>query len=428
MNVEELKMIITDQREEINEIFKKEKIIDRCAPNERLLSFLKHPNILAILGVRRSGKSIFSTLVLKGKNYGYLNFDDERLADIEANNLNLVLQAFYELYGTNLEYFVLDEIQNVPKWELFANRMRRTKRVILTGSNAKLLSGELATHLTGRYIDFTIYPFSFGEFLEIKGIKIKKEDFYSTKRIAEIKNELRDYILLGGFPEAHKFGKTILIKIYEDIIQKDILMRYKIKNKKTFREIAKCLVSNSSNEITFTKLKNISSIKNVHTIKNYVDYLSSSYLTCVFERFSFKIKNQTIAPKKVYCVDTGIINSVAFKFSENLGKLMENLVAIELLRRKSYWHPDLEVYYWKDHQQREVDFVLKEGLKIKQLIQVTYSSGKDEIERREIKSLLKASEELRCKDMLLITWDYEGKENIKGKEIKFMPLWKWLLS
>ena len=159
-----------------------------------------------------------------------------------------------------------------------------------------------------------------------------------------------------------------------------------------------------------------------------MDYLSSSYLTCVFERFSFKIKNQTIAPKKVYCVDTGIINSVAFKFSENLGKLMENLVAIELLRRKSYWHPDLEVYYWKDHQQREVDFVLKEGLKIKQLIQVTYSSGKDEIERREIKSLLKASEELRCKDMLLITWDYEGKEKIKGEEIKFMPLWKWLLS
>lgn len=428
MNVEELKKIITDQKEEINEIFEKEKIIDRCVPNEKLANVLKYPNILAILGVRRSGKSIYSTLFLKGKNYGYLNFDDERIAGIEARELNLFLQAFYELYGTDLEYLILDEIQNVDKWELFANRLRRTKKVILTGSNAKLLSGELATHLTGRYIDFTIYPFSFGEFLEIKGIKVKKEDFYSTKRTAEIKKEIREYLSLGGFPEVHKFGKPILIKIYEDIIQKDILLRYKIKNKRAFREIAKYLISNFSDEITFTKLKNITSIKNVHTVKNYVDYLSTAYLTFILERFSFKLKKQTIAPKKVYCIDTGIINSVAFRISENWGAIMENLVAIELLRRKSYWQPDLEIYYWKDHQQKEVDFVLKEGLKVKQLIQVTYSSDRDEIERREIKSLLKSSEELKCKDLLIITWDYEDEIYINDTKIRCLPLWKWLLS
>jgi hypothetical protein len=428
MNVEELKKIITDQKEEINEIFEKEKIIDRCVPNEKLANVLKYPNILAILGVRRSGKSIYSTLFLKGKNYGYLNFDDERIAGIEARELNLFLQAFYELYGTDLEYLILDEIQNVDKWELFANRLRRTKKVILTGSNAKLLSGELATHLTGRYIDFTIYPFSFGEFLEIKGIKVKKEDFYSTKRTAEIKKEIREYLSLGGFPEVHKFGKPILIKIYEDIIQKDILLRYKIKNKRAFREIAKYLISNFSDEITFTKLKNITSIKNVHTVKNYVDYLSTAYLTFILERFSFKLKKQTIAPKKVYCIDTGIINSVAFRISENWGAIMENLVAIELLRRKSYWQPDLEIYYWKDRQQREVDFVLKEGLKVKQLIQVTYSSDRDEIERREIKSLLKSSEELKCKDLLIITWDYEDEIYINDTKIRCLPLWKWLLS
>lgn len=428
MNVEELKKIITDQKEEINEIFEKEKMIDRCVPSEKLVKALGYPNILAILGIRRSGKSIFSTLLLEGRNYGYLNFDDERIAGIEARELNLVLQAFYELYGTDLEYLILDEIQNVPNWELFANRLRRTKKVILTGSNAKLLSGELATHLTGRYIDFTIYPFSFGEFLKIKGIKIKKEDIYSTKRIAEIKKELRDYISVGGFPEVHKFGKSILIRIYEDIIQKDIFLRYKIRNKRTFREIAKYLVSNFSNEITFTKLKNMTSIKNVHTVKNYVDYLSTAYLTFIIERFSFKLKSQTIAPKKVYCIDTGIINSVAFRISENLGKLMENLVAIELLRRRSYWHPELEVYYWKDHQQREVDFVLKEGLKIKQLIQVTYSSSKDEIEEREIKSLLRSSEELKCKDLLIITWDYEDDIHANNTKIRCLPLWKWLLS
>lgn len=428
MNVEELKKIIIDQKEEINEIFEKEKIIDRCTPTEKLVKALRHPNILAILGIRRSGKSIFSTLLLEGKNYGYLNFDDERIAGIEARELNLVLQSFYELHGTDLEYLILDEIQNVPNWELFANRLRRTKKIILTGSNAKLLSGELATHLTGRYIDFTLYPLSFSEFLKIRDIRIKKEDFYSTKRIAEIKNDLRDYILVGGFPEVHKFGKSILIRIYEDIIQKDILLRYKIRNTRTFREIAKYLVSNFSNEITFTKIKNMTSIKNVHTVKNYIDYLSTAYLTFIIERFSFKLKKQTLAPKKIYCIDTGIINSVAFKFSENLGKLMENLVAIELLRRKSYLHPDLEIYYWKDHQQREVDFVLKEGLNIKQLIQVTYSSGKDEIEGREIKSLLKASEELKCKDLLIITWGYEDEIIINNTKIRCLPLWKWLLS
>ena len=426
MNVEELKKIIIDQREEIDGIFEKEKIIDRSVPNEKIVNFLKYPNILAILGARRSGKSIMSLLLLKGMNYGHLNFDDERLAGIEARDLNLVLQAFYELYGTDLEYLIFDEIQNVPGWELFANRLRRTKRVILTGSNANLLSGELATHLTGRYIDFTLYPFTFGEFLKIKDIKINKEDFYSTKRVAELKNELRNYILLGGYPEVHKFGKPILVKIYEDIVQKDILLRYKIKNKKTFSEIAKYLVSNSSNEITFTKLKNMTSIKNVHTIKNYVDYLSSSYLTIILERFSFKLKNQTIAPKKVYCIDTGIINSVAFKVSENFGKLMENLVAIELLRRRSYWYPELEIYYWKDHQQREVDFVLKTGQLVEKLIQVTYASGKDEIADREIKSLVKASQELRCKDLLLLTWDYDDEIKIKELKIKCLPVWRWL--
>jgi hypothetical protein len=428
MNIEEIKKIIADQKEEISEIFEKEKIIDRHVPNEKLADFLKHPNILTILGVRRSGKSIFSILLLKEKKYGYFNFDDERIAGIEAKELNLVLQAFYEMYGSDLEYFILDEIQNVAKWELFANRLRRTKKVVLTGSNSKLLSGELATYLTGRHIDFTLYPFSFSEYLEFNNVKTTKEDFYSTKKISEIKKKLRDYILLGGYPEVYKFGKSMLVKTYEDIIQKDILLRYKIKNKKTNRELTKYLISNFSNEITFNKLKDIISIKNVHTIRNYVDYLSTAYLTIILERFSFKLKNQTIAPKKIYCTDTGIINSVAFSFSENLGKIIENLVAIELLRRKSYWNTDLEVYYWKDHQQREVDFVLKIGSKIDELIQATYVSGKDEIDKREIGSLVKASGELKCNNLLLITWDYEDEIYVNNAKIRCLPLWKWLLS
>ena len=217
------------------------------------------------------------------------------------------------------------------------------------------------------------------------------------------------------------------MKTYEDIIQKDILLRYKIKNKATFTELAKYLVSNFSHEITYNKLKDITSIKNVHTIKNYVNYLSNAYLIIILERFSFKLKNQMIAPKKLYCIDTGIINSVAFSFSEDFGRIMENLVAVELLRRKSYGTPDTELYYWKDHQQREVDFVIKKGKNIEQLIQVTSASEHNQIEKREYTGLLKASEELRCKNLLMITWDYEIKETIDGKEITFIPLWKWLL-
>ena len=161
MNIEEIKRIITAQKEEINETYEREKIINRLILNEKLIQLFKHPNILAIIGVRRSGKSICSTLILKGKKYGYINFDDERIVNIKPEELNQVLQAFYELYGSDLEYIILDEIQNVEKWELFANRLRRTKKVIVTGSNSNLLSGELATHLTGRYLDFTLYPFSF---------------------------------------------------------------------------------------------------------------------------------------------------------------------------------------------------------------------------------------------------------------------------
>jgi len=427
MNVEEIKRIVTAQKEEISETYEREKIINRLIPNEKLIQLFKHPNILAIIGVRRSGKSICSTLILQGKKYGYINFDDERIINIKPEELDQVLQAFYELYGSDLEYIILDEIQNVEKWELFTNRLRRTKKVIVTGSNSKLLSGELATHLTGRYLDFTLYPFSFEEVLELQDIKPIKEDFYSTKKISEIKEKLRSYISLGGFPEAYKFGKTMLIKTYEDIIQKDILLRYKIKNKATFKELAKYLVSNFSNEITYTKLKDLTSIKNVHTIKNYVSYLSTAYLVIILERFSFKLKNQTIAPKKIYCIDTGIINSVAFKFSEDFGRIMENVVVVDLFRRKSCWTPDTEVYYWKDHQQQEVDFVIKKGLKVEQLIQVTSISERNELKKQEYASLVKASDELHCKNLLVITWDYESKETIDGKEIEFIPLWKWLL-
>lgn len=419
MDIEYIKRIIVDQKEEIEETFGKKTIIEREIPIEELIKFLEHPNILAVLGIRRCGKSTLSHLLLRGRDYGYINFDDERISGIDAKDLNMILQAFYELHGNELEYFILDEIQNVQGWELFANRLRRTKRVIVTGSNAKLLSGELATHLTGRYVDFILYPFSFREFLILKNLE---PDIHSTKGIADLKVSLKEYIKIGGFPEAHIFGREIMSRIYSDIIYKDVIVRHRIRNHKTFSELAKYLISNFSREITYSKLKNITDIKNVHTIKNYTRFLESSYLLIFINKFSFKLKEQMLAPKKVYCIDTGMIYSIAFKFSEDTGRLMENLVAVELVRRKSQSGIP-EIFYWKDYQQREVDFVLKEGEKIIELIQVSYASDKNDIDEREIKSLQKASLELRCKKLTLITWDFEGEIG----DIKCVPLWKWLV-
>ena len=418
----DFKEIITDQREELEVIEKKERIIKREF-SARAEKFLKYPNILVITGVRRCGKSIFSYLLAKGKKFGYVNFDDERLAEVKTEDLNKILQTFYELYG-DIDYVILDEVQNVEKWELFANRLRRTKKVIITGSNSKLLAGELATRLTGRYLDITLFPFSFKEFLDLN--KIERTEIYTTKEKAEILKFLNIYLKTGGFPEVNKFGRAILSRIYDNIVSKDILLRFKIKKIEEAKKLSKYLITNFCQEVSYNKLSKILDVKRVSTLSNWVSYLENSFLIFKLERFTFKLKQQFIAPKKICCVDNGIVNMVGFKFSENIGRFMENTVAVELQRKKSL-NPQIENYYWKDHQQNEVDFVVKYGKKVSSLIQVTYVASKDEVKERESKSLLKASQELKCNNLLVITYDFEGEERIRGKRIKFIPLWKWLL-
>jgi predicted AAA+ superfamily ATPase len=417
----DFKNIIKEQREELEKIEREENIIERDGLREAG-KHLSHPNILAVIGIRRCGKSIFSYLLSKTGKTGYINFDDERLAGLKADDLDKILESFYELYG-DIEYVILDEIQNVPKWELFANRLRRTKKVILTGSNSEFLSGELAKHLTGRYIDIHIFPFSLKEFLRIKGFRESKA--YTTREKADIMKYLAEYLEIGGFPEAYKFGKPIISRIYEDIITKDILFRHRITKLEELRKLAKYLVTNSSEEFTYAKLSRILGVKHVSTISNWVSYLEDSFLIFKLERFGFKLKQQFIAPKKAYCLDTGIVNSIGFRFSENKGRIMENAIAIELQRRRTEGN---EIYYWKDHFQNEVDFVVKKGQPVSQLIQVSNISAKEDIKEREVKPLLKASAELKCRNLLVITWDYESEERFGGKNVKFIPLWKWLLA
>jgi uncharacterized protein len=427
MELIEIKRVITSQAEEIKERFEKTKVIERHVDKNRLKSYLSHPNILAILGIRRCGKSILSIQLIKDEKYGYINFDDERLSNFNYKDFDKILQAFVELYG-ELEYIILDEPHNIEKWELFVNRLRRTKKIIITGSNSKMLSGELATFLTGRYIDFVLFPFSFSEFLDYKEFSFEEKDVYSINKIGAAKKYLEEYIKIGGLPEAYIFGREILVRIYSDIIEKDIIKRLKIKNKATFKEFAKYLISLSGSEFTLSKLKNVFGVKDVHTLKNWISGMEDAFLVKILQRFSPKLKEQFIAPKKIYCIDTGLGNVIGYKLSENKGRQIENLVAIELLRKISYKIGNFEIFYWKDYQQNEVDFVIKEGLKVNQLIQVTYASSKDEIEKREIRALIKASDLLKCKNLLIITWDYEDEIKVNNKTIKCLPLWKWLLE
>lgn len=429
MNVNEIRTIISDQREEIQRIFTEENIIER-----EFLDTWKRSigsNLIKVVtGIRRSGKSVFSFQLLNKKKYAYINFDDERLVGLKPADLNMILEAFYQLYG-DFKYIFLDEIQNIEGWELFVNRLKRQGfNVVVTGSNAKLLSKELATHLTGRYIGIEIFPFSFREFLTFENFDMTNNDLYSTRKKSLLIKKLREYITHGGFPEAIKdkeLSKSYLPTLYSTILTKDVISRYKINYVTTLKEISNYLISNFSKYITFNKIKNNYNLKSPHTSKKYVSYLEESYLFFLLDKFSFKYKEVTASPKKVYAVDTGIINVMAFASSENFGRLMENLIAIELMRKKAF-NPLSEIYYWKDYQQKEVDFVLKKGPKVEQLIQAVYASSPDEIDKREYVALIKASKELQCNNLLMITWDYEAKETLDGKKIEFIPLWKWLLT
>lgn len=419
----DFRAIIKEQREELEEIDKRGIIVREGLNTAK--RFIKYPNVVVVLGIRRCGKSIFSYLLVRDSLFGYINFDDERLAGIKTKDLNEILQAFYELYGEGLDIVVLDEIQNIEGWELFVNRLRRTKKVIITGSNSKLLSGELATHLTGRHIDINLFPFSFNEFLILNGFK--KQEAYTTKEKAELIKLFNEYFDIGGFPEVYIFGKLILSKVYEDIIIKDIVLRHRIKNVNGLKNLAKYLVSHSADEISYSRLIQFVEVKHVATISKWVSYLEDSFLIIKVERFSFKLKEQFIAPKKIYCIDNGLVKSIGFMFSDNTGNRMENLVAVDL-KRRVFRGLFSEFYYWKDHFNNEVDFVLKKATKVSELIQVTYVNDYSEIKERELRSLLKASKELKCNKLVVITWNFEDEMNIKNKKINFIPLWKWLLN
>jgi len=422
-----IKQAIIDQKAELENVLRAEKII----PRENLELYRKllgSDQIKVITGPRRAGKSVFCLQLLQGREFAYVNFDDESLAGLKRESLNLVLKAFYEVYGKP-EYLFLDEVQNIEGWELFVNRLKRSGfNVIVTGSNARLLSRELATHLTGRHFALELFPFSFREFLEYFGVDYKDAP-PTTEKTALLRRELERYISIGGFPETYKEPdpKRYLSSLYSSILTRDILLRHRVKYIKALRELSHYLITSFSCRMTSTKLKNIFGFKSVHTVQDYFSFLEESYLIFQIDKFSFKVKEKSIAPRKVYAVDTGLIHSFRGRGSTDTGRLHENIVAVELFRRKSR-EPDLEFYYWHDYSGREVDFVLKKGPTVVKLIQVCFDLEDYDVRAREFKSLVRAGKELGCTELLVITSERSGIEKYRGKSINLVPLWQWLLE
>lgn len=415
MNKTELKEIILDQNKQKPE----QNLIERDIFN-LIESYIKNPFIIVISGIRRSGKStLLSQIKAKYPGY-YLNFDDERLIHFKLEDFQLLYETFIEIYGDkNLFYF--DEIQNVKGWERFVRRLHdERKKVFVSGSNASMLSRELGTHLTGRHLEINIFPFSFKEFLKFKNFKLDKDSIYLTKSRAMLKKYFDEYLLNGGFPEYLKEQNKDYLKIlYENIIYRDIIVRYNLAGEKSLKDLVYLAITNISKEISFNSIKKLLGLGSSTTVKEYFDYLENSFLTFLVPRFDYSLKKQIYLNKKVYLIDTALAMYLGFRFSEDYGRLLENVVFIELKRRKK------EIYYYAD--KNECDFVLRQGIKITEAVQVCYELNEEDKER-EINGLLEALEKFKLKEGLILTYDQEDELTLKNKKIKIMPIWKWLLE
>lgn len=384
--------------------------------------------IKVIIGPRRAGKSFFTIHELKNfGNFGYVNFDDESLVEIE--NYNDIIETIKSLYN-HPKLLFLDEIQNLPRWELFVNRLQRQGyNLILTGSNSNLLSSELTTHLTGRHISTIVFPFSFKEYLSYFG----DEGDLTTLTTSEIKVKLHDYLHAGGFPEPliKEIGYNEYLKIlHESVIFKDIVKRHNIRSARPMSDLSRFLISNPGSFVSYRNLTRLIGLKSVTTIVKYLDFLEEAFLHFKLNAFSVKYKEQVKSNKKIYTIDNGMIGSNAFSFTPNVGVLYENMVAVELKQREL--KGELEFYYYKSPQGYETDFVVKEGLEITQLIQVCYNLDDERTKAREVRALFHAFRDLRCEHLTVITSDYDNTETfewygIKGN-VRFIPLWKWLLN
>lgn len=417
--VQQLLSILSSQKEELNA----NDLSSFVSRYEESLIDLDSKMAQVVIGVRRSGKSTICEKVLREKvgNFAYVNFDDERLVSLKTSELDTLLEALYRLNG-DFKYLFLDEIQNVDGWQLFVNRLLRQKiHILLTGSNSKLLSSELMTHLTGRHNRICLYPFSFSEYCRMTGVDTVS---YSTKSRALRKTALEKYMKGGGFPELITETNRVgyIGSLMDSIINTDIAKRFKIRHSEVLRRMATYLSDNYCREFV---AKNVAAEYGIsdHTAENYYSYLKQAFLLIGINKFSYKSKDR-IRNEKVYVVDTALATDKEGTIAnENLGWRLENIVCVELLRRCKPVYRDVFYYKMATH---EVDFVVSDGGNPIELIQVCYDISSTKTRKRELNGLLAGAKALKCDKLTLITFDENETISIDGKTIEVVSAIDWL--
>lgn len=418
-NKDQFKYILADQRA---------AILNKPLGIERVLladvdKTIKLPHVVVITGLRRVGKSTLMRQIIQkyyaDQRFYYINFEDERLFKFKTEDFNLLYEALIELYGEQKTFFI-DEIQNIEHFENFVRRFYDANfKFFITGSNANLLSREISTKLTGRHFDITLRPFSLREYLSMQNVIFEKEMLYNTIERMKIKSHFQDYLVNGGMPEYLIYKEPeILSRIYEDIVIKDIAVRYNIANLFEMRDVFLYLITNTANKFSFNKLKTVSGIGSITTIKNYIHYLAETFFIQVINKFDYSLKKRLVNDKKSYVIDNGFFNVLSTKITTDIGWLLENLVGNVLSETT-------KLYYFSDKY--ECDFVIQQDNLVTTAIQVTNAISENN-EKREYSGLLGALKTFNLKEGLILTNDQEAISEIDGKTIHIKPVWKWILE
>lgn len=387
--------------------------------------YLNTTLIKLLTGPRRAGKSVMALQLLKNQNFAYLNFDDDLL--LRHFDEDAVIQGLYDVYK-GFTYLLLDEIQNLPDWELWVSKLyRRGVNLVITGSNSKLLSHEMASALTGRYIQITVLPFSFSETIRFKEQSLPATVETTPIETGKMLGLLHTYLFNGGFPETvlnPGILKNYLSSLFDSILLKDILKRFRVRQTQQFYDLSNFLLSNYTNLFSFNQVKEALAFNSVATVQKFIGYLEEPYLFQHITRYDNKIKNQQKAAQKIYIIDNGFVKARSFELSPNYGRLLENLVFVELLRRD--YKPELDLFYYRTRNDREIDFLVRKGHQVEQLVQVCYDIDQPKTSKREMDALVEAAIELNCDNLVLITWDKEELIEVNRLTIKLIPAYKWL--
>ena len=418
-NCKTMKTIILNQRKERDELMSRPYLTRR---NNQDIDLLLNSHLIKLItGPRRVGKSTQALLMLRNKNFAYLNFDSQQLLD--AWNANLVMRLLEDVYP-GYEYLLLDEVQNLDAWDLWVSELFRLgKNLVITGSNAKMLSSEMATVLTGKYLQVEMLPFSLEEFFDWNQLNIhelKPEQETDASVLTD------DYMRNGGYPEvvaSRQLTRSYLDTLFDSIVWKDVAKRHNVRNITDLNDLAMYLVSNFCNPISANELTDELGFASVTTTKKFMDYLHEPYLFYYLPRYNNKLKLMKKAPRKVYVVDNGFVAAKAFSLSDNLGRLLENQVFIELIRRG--FDTDKTMFYYHSRNDKEVDFVLRKGAHIERLVQVCYDISSPKTEKREVDAIIESAEELRCNNLTIVTNNDERTIEKNGYKINVVPISKF---